>query len=128
MRRLGFVGFGEAAYHIAKGLRGEGLAPCAAFDIHVSDLVRSRAAETGTALCASNAELAEACDVIIAAVTADQALIAAQQTAPHLNSSHIYADIDSVSPQLKEEIAKVIEASGARFVRSEEHTSELQSH
>lgn len=117
MRRLGFVGFGEAAFHIVKGLRAEGLPPAAAFDIrNDSPLVRSRAEETGTELAASNEELAAKCDVIIAAVTADQALVAARQTAPFLTPEHLYADLDSVSPQLKESIATTVGAQSAMFV------------
>ena len=75
--RVGFVGFGEAGYHIAKGLRGAGLASTFAYDIDIGELVRSRARETQTELVESNAALAVACDVIVCAVTADQALNAA---------------------------------------------------
>ena len=32
--RIGFVGFGEAAFHIAKGLRQPGIASITAFDIN----------------------------------------------------------------------------------------------
>ncbi len=109
--RIGFVGFGEAAFHIAKGLKQS----VTAFDINVTEKVRGRARETGTRLAATNQELAAACDVIMSAVTADQALIAAQQNAPYLNANQIYADLNSVSPGTKQSIARVIEASGARF-------------
>jgi 3-hydroxyisobutyrate dehydrogenase-like beta-hydroxyacid dehydrogenase len=109
--RIGFVGFGEAAFHIAKGLK----LPVTAFDINVTDQVRQRAHETGTRLVESNRELAESCEIMLSAVTADQALIAAEQNAPYLTANHIYADLNSVSPGLKQSIARVIEASGARF-------------
>jgi 3-hydroxyisobutyrate dehydrogenase-like beta-hydroxyacid dehydrogenase len=113
--RIGFVGFGEAAYHISKGLRQPSIASIAAFDIHVTDRVRQRARETETRLVATNQELAESCDVMMSAVTADQALNAAEQNAPFLTADHIYADLNSVSPGLKQSIARVIGASGARF-------------
>ncbi|MBL3539736.1 hypothetical protein [Aminivibrio sp.] len=32
MKRLGFVGFGEAAFHMAKGLGGEGVSGIVAYD------------------------------------------------------------------------------------------------
>ena len=35
--RIGFVGFGEAAYHIAKGLRQPGISSITAFDINVTE-------------------------------------------------------------------------------------------
>jgi 3-hydroxyisobutyrate dehydrogenase-like beta-hydroxyacid dehydrogenase len=113
--RIGFVGFGEAAFHIAKGLRQPGIASISAFDIHVTDKVRQRAREAETRLVETNGELAQSCDIMLSAVTADQACHAAEQNAPHLTAQHIYADLNSVSPGVKQSIARVIEASGARF-------------
>ena len=118
---IGFVGFGEAAFHIAKGLRQAGIQVVAAYDIHCDtagrgDLIRQRAEESGARLVASNAALATTSDIIFSTVTANQALAAAEQTAPHLSSTHLYADLNSVSPGLKRAIAQVIESSGARFV------------
>ncbi len=76
--KLGFVGFGEAAYHVAKGLLGEGVGSVYAFDIHKNDpklgtKIQSRARETGAVMMDSPEALAGAVDVIISAVTADQA-------------------------------------------------------
>ena len=113
--RIGFVGFGEAAYHIAKGLRQPGIASITAFDINVTSKVRQRAREAETRLVETNGELAQSCDILMSAVTADQALHAAEQNAPHLTAQHIYADLNSVSPGVKQSIARVIDASGARF-------------
>ncbi len=119
--KLGFVGFGEAGYHIAKGLRGAGLGRIHAFDTHTEtpgrgEKIRRRARETAVTLCDSNERLAAACDVLLATVTASSALEAAEQNAPHLTERHIYADLNSVSPGLKQSIARLIEARGARFV------------
>jgi 3-hydroxyisobutyrate dehydrogenase-like beta-hydroxyacid dehydrogenase len=115
---IGFVGFGEAGYHIAKGLRGARLARTFAYDIDTGERVRGRARDTQTELVESNAALAAACEVILCAVTADQALIAAQQTAPHLGPRHYYADVNSVSPRMKQSIAQSISRTGARFVEA----------
>ena len=114
--RIGFVGFGEAGYHLAKGLRTAGVEYIAAFDIADSTLIRARAEETGTILCPSNADLAAASDIIFSTVTANQAAAAAAQTAPFLTANHLYADLNSVSPGLKQSLAKTVEATGARFV------------
>ncbi len=119
--KIGFVGYGEAAYHIAKGLRGAGLAQIYAFDIHTytpgrGEKIRERAHKTDVTLCESNAQLAAACNVLLSTVTADQAEVAAEQNVPHLTQQHIYADLNSVSPSLKQYIARLIETSGARFV------------
>ena len=118
---IGFVGFGEAAFHITRGLRGAGLDEVVAYDIHThtpgrGEKIRQRAAETGTRLVASNPELAEAADWIWSAVTSDQAAVAARQNAPRLRARHLYADLNSVSPAVKQGIARTITATGARFV------------
>jgi len=119
--KLGSVGFGEAGYHIAKGLRGAGLAHIHAFDIHArtpgrGEKIRQRAQEAEVRLCESNEQLAAACDVLLVTVTASSALDAAEQNAPHLTARHIYADLNSVSPDLKRSIGLLVEARGARFV------------
>lgn len=119
--KLGFIGFGEAGYHLAKGLRGAGLTGISAYDIHTNtagrgETIQWRAREMEVRLCESNAELAARCNVLLSTVTANQAATAAEQTAPHLTDKHIYADLNSVSPNLKRSIAQRIEACGARFV------------
>lgn len=116
--RVGFVGFGEAGFHIANGLRGAGLGRTFAFDTDTGDKPRQRARESCTDLLASNAELASSCDVIFSAVTADQALNAARQTAPHLSSRHYYVDVSSVSPKMKQAVGKAVSQSGAKFVEA----------
>jgi len=119
--KIGFVGFGEAAYHLAKGLRGTGLGPFVAYDIHThtpgrGEKIRQRAGETGTRLLESNTELARTAEWILSTVTSDQAATAARQNAAHLTGRHLYADLNSVSPAVKQGIARTIAGSGARFV------------
>jgi 3-hydroxyisobutyrate dehydrogenase-like beta-hydroxyacid dehydrogenase len=80
------------------------------------DRIQRRAADSGTRLVGSNAELADSADIVISTVTANEALAAARQTAPGLTSRHLYADLNSVSPVLKQSIDLVISATGARFV------------
>ena len=118
---LGFVGFGEAAFHISKGLRQAGVAQIAAYDIntHSATLgprIQQRAQETGTTLADSSEALTAASDLVISTVTANEAVHAAEQTAPFLTGRHLYADLNSISPAAKQEIGRIIAASGARFV------------
>jgi 3-hydroxyisobutyrate dehydrogenase-like beta-hydroxyacid dehydrogenase len=118
---IGFVGFGEAAFHITRGLRGAGAGDFVAYDIHAhtpgrGEKIRRRAEETGTRLVESSAELAASAGWILSAVTSDQAAAAAAQTAPHLRPRHLYADLNSVSPAVKQAIARRIGATNARFV------------
>jgi len=119
--RIGFVGFGEAGFHIAGGLRGAGIAGITAFDVNadkpgLGEKIRRRAEETGTQLVGSNAELTESTDIVISTVTANQALAAAQQNAPGLHAGQLYADLNSVSPVLKQSIDRVVTSTGAQFV------------
>lgn len=114
---IGFVGFGEAGSYIAKGLKSAGLSQIFAFDI-APDKVGHRAGEAAVPLVASNRELAESARVIFSTVTCARAKEAAEQTAPYLQSHHIYADLNSVSPALKQEIDRVISASGGSFVEA----------
>jgi 3-hydroxyisobutyrate dehydrogenase-like beta-hydroxyacid dehydrogenase len=118
---IGFVGFGEAGFHIAKGLRQAGVRRLTAFDIHThtpefGERIRRRAAEAETRLADTNEELIGACEIVFSVVTSDQAALAAAQNAPYLRSGHIYADLNSVSPARKQSIAQTIAATGARFV------------
>lgn len=119
--RIGFAGFGEAGFHIAAGLRSAGIAGISAYDINthtpgLGEKIRRRAVEAQTRLVDSNAELAASADIILSTVTANQAHAAALQNAPGLQRSQLYADLNSVSPALKQSIEGVITAAGAAFV------------
>jgi 3-hydroxyisobutyrate dehydrogenase-like beta-hydroxyacid dehydrogenase len=118
---IGFLGFGEAGSTIAGGLRSAGADRLTAFDINIDQprfgpQIRERAARTGVALVRSNAELAAASDLVFSTVTSSAALDAARATAPFLAPRHLYADLNSVSPALKQDVARAVEPSGARFV------------
>ena len=119
--RIGFIGFGEAGSNIAKGLRVAGVEALAAFDIKTDDpqfgpTIRERAAEASTAIVGSSAELVAASDIIMSTVTASAAADAARQTVKFLKSGQLYADLNSVSPALKQEIDRLITETGATFV------------
>lgn len=120
---LGFIGFGEAGFNIANGLREAGLGGIAAYDIHThtpgrGELIQERARESRTTLVESSAELAQRCDVFISTVTANSAVEAAGQTAPYLERRHLYADMNSVAPATKQRIERIISETGARFVEA----------
>jgi 3-hydroxyisobutyrate dehydrogenase len=120
---IGFVGFGEAGFTIGNGLRSAGLERLIAYDIATNSpdrgaLIRQRAATAGAALAATPEELARSADVILSTVTCSAALDAARQTAPWLGQRHLYADLNSVSPAVKRDIAAVIDGAGASFVEA----------
>jgi 3-hydroxyisobutyrate dehydrogenase-like beta-hydroxyacid dehydrogenase len=118
---VGFIGFGEAGSTIAQGLRSAGALELFAYDIQADapifgSRIRERARDSGTTVVASSADLAAASRVLLSTVTSSSALEAAQQTAPHLGAQHLYADLNSVSPALKQDIERVITPTGASFV------------
>ena len=120
---VGFVGFGEAGFTIGNGLRSAGLDRLLAYDIATDSpdrgaLIRARADMSRATLVSSSAELARSADILFSTVTCSAALDAARQIAPYLTDRHIYADLNSVSPALKREVAAVIHEAGASFVEA----------
>ena len=119
---LGFLGFGEAGFHLARGLRRAGAPPLVAFDIQAQqataagERIRARAAETGTHLVDTPRALAQATGVILSVVTAASAREAADSMAPHLAAHHLYADMNSIAPATKGEVAAAITTGHGRFV------------
>jgi 3-hydroxyisobutyrate dehydrogenase-like beta-hydroxyacid dehydrogenase len=117
---IGFIGFGEAGFHIAKGLREAGIARISAYDIHthtpkLGERIQDRARESETQLVESSESLALGSDILFSTVTASSAAEAAGQTAPYLEARHFYADLNSISPAVKQSIGHVVEGR-ARFV------------
>jgi 3-hydroxyisobutyrate dehydrogenase-like beta-hydroxyacid dehydrogenase len=106
-----FIGFGEAGPILAKGLSECGAAVLAAYDIAKVD-------SHGFALVGSAQDAIAGADVVISAVTSAEAVAAAQSVASHLRKSQFYLDINSTSPRVKKEVARIIEASGAAFVEA----------
>ena len=123
MTKIAFIGFGEAAGLLTDGLAEAGAEVTATFDILINNpdkaIAHKEKAGSKGVLAAKDAEQAvQAADIIISAVTSKEILIAAKNVAPHLTASQIYMDINSASPDAKQEAAKVIEASGADFVEA----------
>jgi 3-hydroxyisobutyrate dehydrogenase-like beta-hydroxyacid dehydrogenase len=118
---IGFIGFGEAGFHMARGFRGAGAPPLLAFDIKApagvgDERLRARAAETGTRLVETPRALAEGARIILSVVTAASACDAAQSVAPDLTAEHLYVDLNSVSPETKRQIATAVGSGSGRFV------------
>lgn len=110
---IGFIGFGEAAFHLAKGLNSEGLRNISAYDKFwdvepQSALIRQRADEAGVSLTQGLPELCERAQVVFSAVSANLALSLAESACPHLRESHVYVDLNATSPMTKEEIDHVL--------------------
>lgn len=121
--RLGFIGFGEAGYNLAKGLRSVGGVTMCAYDINthtpvLGARIQTRAAATEVVLCESSETLAKNSDILLSVVTASSATEAAQQTAPFLQPQQFYADLNSVAPETKRAVAKIVDDANAAFVEA----------
>lgn len=119
--RIGFIGFGEAAYLISGGLVSEGLTDVHAYDVNANhtefgELIQTRAAEHGVNLVASMQALAQQADVIVCATSAKYALEIARGVCEYLTPNHVYVDINAASPMVKEQIADLLAERQVKFV------------
>jgi 3-hydroxyisobutyrate dehydrogenase-like beta-hydroxyacid dehydrogenase len=119
--QLGFIGFGGAGYGLAKGLKQAGI-PTVHFTDRMqetppfAEVISRHAAETGALRAASIAELLSRADCVISCVTGAMAVAVAEESAPFLTAAHLYADVNTASPQVKETVAGIVEKTGAGFV------------
>lgn len=119
--KLGFIGFGGAGYGLAKGLGGAGLE-----EIHFhdrmqetqpfADVIRRHAAEIGSIQATTLGELLSRVEIVISCVTGAMAVSVAEEAAPFLCGKHLYVDVNTASPKVKETAAAVVEKTGAAFV------------
>ncbi len=115
---LTLIGFGEAGRTFARAAGWEQAAR--AFDIKTggprASAMRAAYADAGVAGCETSAAALAASPAILSLVTADQALIAAQDAAQHLAADALFFDMNSVAPDTKRDAACTIEAAGGRYV------------
>ena len=119
--KIGFIGFGGAAYGLAKGLRQEGLTGIYYFDAlwdtqPNSDVILRHATETGAVFTESIAALIEEVEIVISCVTGSVALLVAKEAAPYLEKYHLFVDVNTASPKTMEVVGDVIQKNGADFV------------
>ena len=119
--KLGFIGFGEVGFEMAKGYGKEGLEGILAFDVmqgHAvyGSLVKERVEASGVTLVASPEEVLQQVDVAIVAVPGDKALQTAKGIKSLLQRGTIYVDVSAASPGVKRAIWEEIKDSGVAFV------------
>ena len=119
--KLGLIGFGQVGSSFAKGLKEAGLREIVAYDKMWNtqpsgELIQRRAKEAGIPLLHNTQELVTSSDIIICVTAANVAIESAREAAPYLGREKIYADLNSASPKAKQEIAKIVEARGTKFV------------
>jgi 3-hydroxyisobutyrate dehydrogenase-like beta-hydroxyacid dehydrogenase len=110
---VGFLGFGEAGYHFAKGLAQAGLPDIVAYSpsgarAATGDPIRARAAEAGAELVATPRNLCERAAVIIAVTPGHAALAALRSVRPHLRPGHIYVDAGTAAVKAMERAGRML--------------------
>lgn len=81
--KIGFIGYGEAAYELSTGLKTEGLDHFYAYDVllqneKLAGPMKEKAARTGVELTSNVSEVIAKSDIVIAAVPANKTLEVAQ--------------------------------------------------
>lgn len=112
--KLGFIGYGDAARAVAKGMRDEGISVgMAAWS---RSIVKSDVPdENGVIYAGSREELVGYSDVIFVMVPGAAAVSCAEETAPYLDSSKMYVDLCTGSPRDMKKVSGIILETGARF-------------
>jgi len=118
---IAFIGFGEVGQLFTRQLVEKPGVAITVYDILFDDPrkgaeLKRRATEAGARPAASPAEACRDSRLVISAVTADSAVAAARQAAPSLTASHLYVDLNSVSPTTKRRVAEEAGRNGAGFV------------
>ena len=118
--KLGFIGYGEAAFCITSGLLENGVDGIIAFDKMQDtpgfcEKIRSRAAEAKVELMPSPADVVSRCDVVIAAVQSSYAVEVCEMIKDSLRPGQIYADVSASSPTIKETIWSLVQDTGVLF-------------
>lgn len=119
--KVGFIGFGGAGYGLAKGLKAAGLAEIHFYDrmqelSPYREVILKSAAEVGARKAADLAVLLSQVDLVFSCVTGAMALPVANEAAPYLAARHLYVDVNTAAPQVKEAVAGAVAKTGAAFV------------
>jgi 3-hydroxyisobutyrate dehydrogenase-like beta-hydroxyacid dehydrogenase len=119
--RIGFIGFGEVAYHFSKGLKEDRIREIFAYDknakeITEGEIVRPRAREAGVELVSGLRQLVGKSDVVFSAVWGSTALKVAGQCASFVKAGQVYCDINNTAPSVKMQGAERLNAKGVKYV------------
>jgi len=113
--KIGFIGFGEAAYSICKGfLQDNKLKDIVAYDAMMNDprigpVCRKRAEETAVTLLDTPEAVASIVNVLFVLVPCTQCVNVAATISNAVKPGTIYADLTASSPKEKEVVWKLLE-------------------
>jgi 3-hydroxyisobutyrate dehydrogenase-like beta-hydroxyacid dehydrogenase len=121
-RQVALIGFGEFGGIFGRDLAAAGIS-VAMFDILLKAepsraSMLAKAENANVRACYSLDEAIRGAELVISAVTSSAAAGAAKETVAALRGGQTYLDINSVSPETKREIARILEPSNAIFVEA----------
>ena len=121
MTTIAFIGLGEDGGLNAKGLIESGARTTGAYDLLIEDPTKApaliaKAGSIGIKTVKSAREAVEGADLIVAAVTCSNSPAAAESAAMAMMPGQTYLDVNSTSPMVKQQNAKIIEAAGGAYV------------
>lgn len=117
--RVCLIGFGEVGQTLADDLAQARCGDIIAWDVLFADAssIPSKALQSRSVRAAPDAPSAvHDTQLVISAVTAAQDANAARSVLAGLQRGTFYFDLNSVSPEMKQEVARIVEGSGARYV------------
>lgn len=117
MPAISFIGFGEAGHTIGRGWREAGIGPMRAYDILFDSgkrVAEARALEV--AVAGNHVEAVRGAEIVVLAVTAGSSLEAARSCLSGLSAGQLFLDVNSVSPQRKQETAALVAPTGVLYV------------
>lgn len=106
---IAMLGIGEAGGTLARDLIARGI-QVRGWDPNPRNLPE------GLDFASSNPDAVSGAEVVLSANWASVAIDVANEVAPALQPDQLYADVNTAAPQLKRDIAPIIEKTGALFV------------
>lgn len=118
--RIGFIGYGEAAFCITSGLAENGVSNIVAYDAMQNDaqrgsIIQNNANKTGVKLLETPVDVVNSVDVVFSAVQSSYAKDVCQSVITALRPGLIYADVSASSPTVKLQIWNLLKDTGTLF-------------
>lgn len=121
-KTIGFIGFGEASFHICRGLKDENIPGVTAFDVLLGTgqpdkiaAMEKRAAETNVRLVRSLQDVMQA-EIVFLGVPAKFAEGATMEALPFMTTDKLFVDITTNRPALKEKLGRIMSDKGFAYV------------
>ncbi|MDR3361775.1 MAG: DUF1932 domain-containing protein [Desulfovibrio sp.] len=121
-KKIGFIGFGEASYHICRGLKEANIPDVTAFDVLLGTdqtdgiaAMQKRADETGVKLVENLQGVMQA-EIIFLGVPAKFAEDATVEALPFMTSQKLFIDITTNRPVIKEKLGNTMKRKGYFYV------------